>query len=267
MGQHLKSLPRLSRRQAHEMILAFAKHSDGGLRIVPPPSDQRVKQLLAARGVRFHEFVESVRDWPTHVPFFENLLDASDWEIVGGATVSFPSQPASSAVTGPGHITISTALSSFRLACEARERSVEHDSHAEYLAAATLGVAAIESFIRERANEWNASHAETPLLDSRSNKVPFDDKLKSWVPTMCAGRRLDLSGHMWRQFVATRRLRDDAVVHSKQTSQAISFKDLADLVNSFRGGVGRMMMELYATFEMPVPARVIRAAFAPDVEA
>ena len=82
-------------------------------------------------------------------------------------------------------------------------------------------VAAVENYINYRAQRWNFSHASQPLLDSKSNKVSFDEKIDQWLPIM-TGKRLERDGREWADFLALRKLRDDRAIHSKSGARESS---------------------------------------------
>jgi hypothetical protein len=129
------------------------------------------------------------------------------------------------------------------------------------------GIGSLEAFINARADRWNKTHPEDQLLDSRQKKVSFEDKVDIWIPKLTGGAKLDKSGTMWRHFVALRGIRDDEAIHPKAVGFGISYRDLAKNINMFRLGIAGFLFELHLLSYVTVPRAVIRAMYAPEVEA
>jgi hypothetical protein len=55
-------------------------------------------------------------------------------------------------------------------------------------------------------------------------------------------------------------------IHPKSSGYSISFAKLAEQINFFRTGIARLLVKLHLLFEDVIPAKIIRAAYAPDVE-
>jgi hypothetical protein len=83
---------------------------------------------------------------------------------------------------------------------------------------------------------------------------------------MSEGAKLIKSDQRWNDFVRLRKVRDNTTIHSKYTGQAISYRELADLINAFRLGVGGMLGQIHRHFGHVVPSRVINSVYMPDVE-
>src|SRR5262249_28733514 len=122
------------------------------------------------------------------------------------------------------------------------------------------------AYINHQANNWNATHPEAVLTDSKQDKVSFDDKIDKWIPLMSGGKRVDKSDSRWAHFKMLRGTRDDAAIHIKTSHRGVSFADLARLINMMPTGMAGLLMHLHEIFEEPVPAKIIRGVFAPEVE-
>lgn len=103
------------------------------------------------------------------------------------------------------------------------------------------------------------------LGDGKGAKVSFEEKIKSWIPAMAAGRKLDLGGVMWSDFLFLQAIRDNEAVHAKRHGQGSSFADLAQALNKFRSGIANFLLQLHIHFDEPAPRAVIRACYFPEV--
>ena len=263
----LKFRERISRRSSHDMVLKMAKLSNHGEKI-QFATDASVKRFLKKHGADFKQIVEKCRTFKENVPFFENLI-GSTWTASEGAKLSVIDKldgQTKSEVQGPGTLTVSTCWGHFEEALRARDRSVESSSYSEYQNAVVAGIASIEAYINYRAEIWNKLNPSENLFDSPSNKVSFEDKIDNWVPKMAEGKKLDKSIRNWRDFKELRKIRDHVSIHPKPVSYGISFSDLAEKINMFRTGIAGILIQLHKLFKEPIPAKIIRSFFSPDVE-
>jgi hypothetical protein len=138
-------------------------------------------------------------------------------------------------------------------------------SYVEFLSGVANGLASIEAYISQKAYQYNVHNPGKELVDDKSSKVPFEDKIKVWVPTM-AGKKLNLGGKNWAHFQRLKKARDTEHTHSKSPALHITYRELCKLLNLFRGGIAGLLLELYVVFGDTVPSKVIRYAFHPEIK-
>ena len=258
---------KISRRNAHDLIQLVAKNGNHyhGMRLT---SDADVKRAFQSSGYSYEQVVEDCRDFKNRVPIFENLL-GSTWTVGEGAQLSRIDAATGKEdlkVTGPGTFTGAAYWGIFEQARHSLERAVELGSYADLQSAAASGIATIEAYITYRAEVWNSSHPDAKLIDSKDHKVSFDDKIDTWIPLMLNGTKLNKSGIEWAHYRQLRGIRDNVLIHSKQSGYSISFEDLAEAANKFRAGIAGLLVQLDLLFAEKVPSIIIRSSFLPDVE-
>jgi hypothetical protein len=267
--QRLEIVPRLTRRQSREMIVTFAMLGNHNKQVYFR-SEAEVEAGFEYNGIDFSELVDSCRDPNESVPFFENLLPAG-WSASPGASITVTDSVTGKvrAELGPSGGTFFPDMyaATFEQAHADWLASIELVSPIKFLAAATAGVAAIESYLMHRTRIWNELNPADPLLDSHTKKVSFDDKLDDWIPKMTGGARLQKSDVVWADFRVLRSIRDDGWVHQKQSALAMELNDLVTQLNRFRNGIAMFLIRLHQLFRERIPRLIIRAAYSPDVRA
>ena len=168
-------------------------------------------------------------------------------------------------VEGPGLYAPEGYWATYETAHDALGRAESKLSYGEALSALSSGIASIESFLRARVLEWNKTHPDDQLIDSRDTKVSFDDKIDRWIPKM-TGRKLDKSGKRWQAFKLLRAIRDDHAIHPKESGHAVPFARLVEVINLFADGVAGLLLDLHIHFNQKTPRIIIRDAFAPKAE-
>jgi len=196
---------------------------------------------------------------------FENLA-GSTWNVKRGhvGIVDRRSGETVAELREPGQLELSSSQAKLRGAVAARARAVKASSYSEFLSCLDQGIAAIEAYLNRRASLWNQSNQNDQLIDSRQQRVSFDDKIRKWVPRM-TGSPFPLGESFWDHFKKLRQVRDDDSIHPKRESYTISLEELACLINMFRTGVCELLIRLHLAFDDVVPAVLIRARFAPNV--
>lgn len=261
----------IARRASHELVLTMAKHGNHSIDIeynISFITDADVKRFFSAQGMDFQNVVQKCREFRKSVPFFENLI-GSTWNVSGNAKVSrvdAKTDQKDLEVIGPGTITMSTYWAQYEEAEKALDQSIKNSSFSDFHTALVLGIASIESYIRYRDQEWNKTHSNDLIQDSKNQKVSFDDKIDLWIPKMTGGKRLDKSIINWSNFKNLRKIRDDNVIHSKSSGYSISNQKLAEYINKFKTGIAKLLVQLHMLFNEKIPSRIIRGAHAPDVE-
>jgi len=263
----LQFRPKISRRNAKKMIVAFARYGNH-YHDVQFKSDADVERGFSARGIDFEQLAERCRDPQENVPFFENLIGYTV-APVGGATVSrvdLSTGETDLETRSPGKLVLYDYWATFDTAVKALQRAVFEASYSELQSAIVQGIASIEGYINYRAEVWNKRHSEDQLLDSKQDKVSFDDKIDNWLPKMTGGKRLYKGDQEWSHFRTLREIRDHQAIHPKMSGHSISFAELAEKINLFRTGIAGLLIRLHVLFNEKVPRVIIRAAYAPDVE-
>lgn len=268
MGEYtLRFKPKISRRNAKKMIVAFARYGNH-YHDVRFKSDADVKRDLAARGIDFGHLAEKCRDPQARVPFFENLIGSTAVPI-GGTTLSRVDHGTGETdleTKNPGKLVLYGYWATFETAVKALHRAVDEASYSEFHSAVVQGIASIEGYINHRAGVWNKQNPEDQLLDSRYDKVSFDDKIHEWIPKMTGGKGLYKGHQEWNHFRVLRGIRDHEAIHPKASGYSVSLTELADKINIFRTGIAGLLIQMHTLFSEKVPCVVIRAAYVPDVE-
>jgi len=165
----------------------------------------------------------------------------------------------------PGMITTSQYEASFQRAVGYIDDAIARADSGPMLDALVAGVASIEAYVRHRAAIWNAGHPNDQLTETPPMRIPFDDKLRDWIPRMTAGRRLDMSDQVWQDFDRLRSIRDRTQVHAHEASFGFTYSEMADIANRFGNGVAQLMRRLHLLFGEQIPPVVLRACYMPQV--
>jgi hypothetical protein len=261
----LRFKTRISKKLALEKVCAHAvagKHNHQPR----PRIEQDVKFFFATRGVDLSDIAERCRDPNQHVPLFENLIGPT-WALHGSGGASLVDREGNevASIKGSGELVQSTYWALFEHACLARDRAVAGSSYLDFQTAIVSGIASIEAFINVLAEIWNARNAEDLLVDSKANKVSFDDKIDQWIPKII-GNVFDKSDRRWCNFVELRRIRDHLTIHPKVDAYGLEEGELANKINLFRYGIAGFLGKLHILSGQQVPAIIINAVYMPEVE-
>jgi len=153
----------------------------------------------------------------------------------------------------------------YEKASENITRAIDSVSFGDVQVAITSGISSIDAYISHRAEKWNAANPNDLLVDSRDHKVSFDDKIDSWIPKMTGGPKLDKSRQNWTHFKILRGIRDDVMIHAKDSSYGRIAHEIAEAVNMFRTGIACLLIQLHDLFDEKIPSMIIYDSFAPDV--
>ncbi len=257
---------RLSRNSAERLIYDLGLYGDHSFRS-ECTAEREVRRFLESKGIRFHRLVEETRDFSRNVPYIENLFRGVLYPEQGATVsrVSVPDMSEDSSVSGPGMISRAGYIPQCDESFSQFETAVGRSSYHGFLSAVTVGIAAIESYIRYRAEIWSRANQSSQLTDSSENRMSFDDKIDSWIPTM-TGSSLEKGDQVWYSFRILRQLRDDEFVHMKSGASAITYRELAKHMNHFRHGISRLLLRLQMMFGESCPSRIIRLANSREVD-
>lgn len=261
-----------NRPETRAMIFTMGKHGNHNKHFERRfDTDDDVVEYLREERIDFDRLVEGCRHRDQSVPRVENLI-TSEW--TGGAPPGgyLVVRDESGAVLSgfrdgeSGRMTMSTYWSRFERAVSSFDRCLETTSYEDLLSAISSGISSIEAYVGHRIETHNRAHPGNPLIDSKQNKVSFDDKIKQWIPIM-SGTNFDKGKNQnWADFKALRTVRDKEDAHPGSSAYAHSFKDMTKLLNRFRGGIAGLLLGLCIHFgENQVPTLIIRRAYLPKI--
>lgn len=261
-----------NRPETRAMILTMGKYGNHNKHFERPfDNDDDVVVYLREQSIDFDQLVEICRHRDQDVPHLENLI-TSEW--TGGAPPGgylVVKNERGEILSGfkdgeSGRMTMSTYSSRFERAVAAFDRCLETTSYEDLLSAISSGISSIEAYVGYRVETYNRQHPNSPLVDNKWNKVSFDDKIKQWIPIM-SGKEFDKGKNQnWADFKVLRAVRDKEDAHPGSSAYAHSFKDMARLLNRFRGGIAGLLLGLCIHFgEKQVPTLIIRRAYLPKV--
>jgi hypothetical protein len=256
---------KISRQQAFAKIVVHAVYGNHG--ITPrPKTEEDVVNFLKVRGHEINRFADSCRDPSQAVPYFENQAP-STWNVActKGASIALVDEFGEeiSSIEAEGELIHLTYWALFDSAISARNRSVELRSYLEYQSAIVSGIASIEAYINWLAANWNKRNPADQLIDSKAQKVSFEDKIDIWIPTI-TGKKFDKSRECWSHFTELRAIRDHLTIHPKIIGYGIEEKELCRKINLFRKGIANFLGGLHGLAGQPTPSIVINAAYMSD---
>lgn len=252
------------RRTAHDMILEMVKFSNYGSGRFWTDAD--IKRYLQSLGYDFDDLVKRcMENYNMPIPT-ENLL-GSTWRLTGGTATSIsPTGKELFSVSGSGELTQKAYWGCYEESQKQLKECISDQSYIKFQSALVLGIAAIEAYINYRAGIWNETHPNERLVDSKENKVSFDQKIDEWIPVMTNQKKLDKGNRNWQEFRYLRDIRDNTTIHMKQSGYGISYKDLADLINRYSYGISGILIQLHKLFNEMIPPIIIRNFYAPPVK-
>ena len=257
----------IARRASHDLVITMAKYGNHPYK-TPFGTDADVKRFFLGQGIDFKQLVEKCRNYQERIPFFENII-GSTWDVTTGTTLSrvdFTTGKEDLKVQGPGTFAMSTYWSLYETANNTIKQAIDKASYANLQSALVHGIASIEAYLNYRVGEWNKKNTTDLLIDSKQQKVSFDDKVDIWIPKMTSSKKLDKSNRNWADFKVLRSIRDNLTIHPKSSGFSISFQELADAINRFRTGNAGLLIQLHHIFNEKIPSVIIRGYYAPEVE-
>lgn len=250
----LQRKSKLSRKEAYNLIITmtmFGEHPANVKQGFPVSSEEEIKQWFQDNDYNFDKVVEECRDPDETIPLVENMI-GSVFTMIGDDETET--------------IITSNYQAAYEIAAQHLERALTEVSFSELESAIVRGIASIEAFINYRAERWNAQNPSAMLLDSKENKVSFDDKIDKWIPIMSGGRKLDKSDRYWSDFKRLRGIRDNLTIHSKTLGHTVKYSEMADLINVFRTGIAGMLIPLHLLCRSWIPSQIIRGYYTPEVQ-
>lgn len=250
ISHRLKRKEKISRRASYNLIMMMAKRGNHYMEDhyhIHIRTDEDVKRLFSGGTGTFDQLVEFCRDYKNPVPTVENIL-GSLW------------------VSGGTAIITSTYRNLYETASQNLARAVEGVSFSDLQSAVSSGIASIEAYINHRVEKWNSLNSSKQLVDTKNQKVSFDDKIERWIPAMTGGKGLDKSLRNWPDYKRLRGIRDNVTVHTKESSYTKSVHEIAEAIELFRTGIAGLLFQLHDLFDEKIPAIIIRDYFAPDLE-
>jgi hypothetical protein len=180
----------------------------------------------------------------------------------------------SNPLVGPGYVTsdvlgeILGDVIHFRkqvadLSGDSRTITAAFRAYRGYLAAC---ITAVDAFLNRLS--WFARNETPASLDPKAAKLlarrslGLEEKLRSWIPVLAAGKQLSETGKAWVDCQAIRTARN-AYVHVNEPDFAFVLRATADVLNLCRAGVGELLIEIGGMLARnPAPA-VLQVARAP----
>jgi hypothetical protein len=252
------------------MIMAMARHGNHhlGRHWNEFGTTRGVEAFFASQGYALANVIEHCRDKESNVPWLQNILP-SGWGFRGGpgSVMTYTDSQGNEVVRfedESGSFTEATDAALFEKAADDFERSIAKMSYVEFLSAIANGAASIEAYIFQKTYQHNIRNPGNGLVDDKDNKVPFEDKVKVWVPTM-AGKKPNLGDKNWAHFQRLKKARDTEHTHSKTPALHITYRDLCKLLNLFRSGIAGLLLDLHALFGDTTPSKIIKYAYHPDI--
>jgi hypothetical protein len=247
------------------MILAFVRNGDHSKRgYTDTLNNAQIKLWFKQNGYPFNELITKVRKWGEIVPFVENLIH-STWHVNGGqaSIVNTKTDEVLTSINGAGLLIDSDYQAKFETASRHKEQAIQRCDVEELYSAIAKGIASIESYFNYKANDYNRS-ADNPLIDNKQSPVSLEDKFRKWVPVL-SEREFDFSKNNWRVFKELLEIRHDEAIHPKKTANAITYIEIAEIVNKFRDGLAITFYELHIILGDDLKRTLIRECFYPDV--
>jgi hypothetical protein len=249
-------------------MIRSGDHWDDYLRGKP---DKDMVATLLAEGFDWHRVIAGLRDnFHYVVPRFENLIDSS----MDGFTISF--SPGLSVVNSrmihgmeidkrpleSGDVIRVPASAHFKRAVAARDAAISTGRIDEVIDMVSHGFSALDAVLNlEKFRYDNA----TPSAGTRLNdKATLKERIVDWIPAMTGGNVIGLDRGGWEQTLRLKGFRDDRAIHPKPNLPPIGKRDLAKVINDFRGLVG-LITTIDHVFGRPSPTFMIRAENFPDV--
>jgi len=258
---------KISKKQAINKIKVYAMWGENQ-KEPRPKSKKEVAQLLLSKNINPDKFAELCRDYKKPIPLFENILGPT-WTVSKGGKVQVIDKDDNQVideVEGPGQITLSNYQELFISAAKAKNLSVEESSYSTYYTAIVFGISAIEAYLNMRASKWNKSNPNDLLEDTKEKKVSLEHKIENWIPAMCNGNKVQKNIKEWSYFKELKKIRDDKVIHQKESSSGIDYYNLAELINKFRYGIAKLLGQIHLCFGQAIPACIINSVYYPDVK-
>ena len=262
MHPPIKAKFRISERSSYNMIIAMAMHGNHNKDIYRNiKTVANVEDHLSQNGMTLKAEINKCRDFKQHVPLYENLLGAQ-WTTneASVSKVNHSTRKYQEIISGDGTFNEADYWVLFELAREDFETSIKTGRYERFLSAVNSGLAAIETFMNHQYLIRTGCDADDAEL-----KNDIEKKVSEWVP-MFSGKTYDKSKHEWAAFKKLKALRNEDFQHRKSVTSGITFRALVDLLNEFRYGICKVLMELHILFEHRCPTIIIRYAHYPEIE-
>lgn len=260
MNYTFKILEKISKKESKKLISDMILYGESGDQIKNKNIEEAKRKILE-RGLDFESEVERCRTFSKNV-CSENLL-GNTWG--GGVSIVDCEGRTIKELKGPGEIYLYQYRYIFDESLKQFKMSIKDKSYSTFLSSLTSGIASIEGFINEMANNYNKNNPKEPLIDNKKNKVSLDDKINKWVPKICEGKKFDKSTIIWEKFKYLQSIRDTEAVHLKGNSYGISYRELVSLMNQYRFGIAKMLFKLHIIFKENVPSNIVRTCHFPEI--
>lgn len=261
----LKSRERISESKASKMIYAFVRYGDHSNRShTDTLNNPQIKLWFKQNGYPFKELTTKIRKWSETVPFVENLIH-STFHVNGGqaSIVNTKTDEVVTSLNGAGLLIDSDYQAKFEASSRHKEQAIQRCDVEELYSAIAKGIASIESYFNSKVNDYNRD-TDKPLIDNRQSPVSLEEKFRIWIPIL-SGREFDFSKNNWRIFKELLEIRHNEAIHPKKVANAITYTEIAEIINKFRDGLAITFYDLHLILGDDIKRTLIRESFYPDV--
>lgn len=250
------------RKQAENLIYDMTRYADNRFN-AKNLTNEEIKQWFEKNRYEWRRLIENARTLKT-IPLVENLIDY-EFSLQASKNTSvtiYQSGHETAKLVGPGQLNVFNYHSRFIKALEERGNAVKKNSYADLLSCITHAIASVELYINSKINLWNQNNKQSPL--SLESHVKLDEKLNGQLFTMC-GYRMNQLNTVWNHFIDLKNLNNEIFKHNATGSDAASYNKMAQIINKFRTGIAMLLFKLHQLFKEPVPSKIIRGVYLPDV--
>ncbi|MFN7097572.1 MAG: hypothetical protein ACK4PR_08445 [Gammaproteobacteria bacterium] len=255
----------ISDKQAEKLIYYMVRYSNHSYSKVRNYPDHIIKEWFKLNKYEWRSLLRSTRmgrliTMVENFAHYDWFLRASDGVSVTVTAIHEGHEIAK--LKGAGQINLLDYHTKFMQALTTRETAVKKGNIIEVLNSISNGSAAIESYINSKADMWNRKHKKIIFqINVTSN---LDEKLTNWLILM-TGNKINQSDAVWSHFTDLKTLNNKGFKHSETGARAFTFNDMVKILNKFRTGIATLLFKLHMFFSEPVPSRIIRAMYLPDV--
>ncbi len=270
MGTFIRFPEKISFRKAKEKVEYYCVWGNvfNQYRASDP---KEVEIILAKNDIDINKIADYCRDYKKPMPRISDMLSATNWIKSGRGIIQISNSTTgqkAKELSESGILSTSTYQNEFKESIKAKNAAVDDDfnSYNHILNALTSGFSTIEAYLNMKAEKWNFENPKDTLIDNSNIKVNIETKIMNWIPKMCNGKSIQTDTHEWSCFKELKNLRDNHKIHPKQSTIAITYKEIAKIIDKYRYGIGLLLANMHICFDQKVPNLIIDTIFYPDIE-
>ncbi len=257
----MREKPMISAKQAECLIYDMTKFSDHSRKELRNISNDEIKYFFESNGEKWKFLIEKTR-YLKAIPFVENILGYEWHSPYPNVEISMQEKGViTKKLSEPGQFNILPYHSSYKKALEEREQSIKMNDGAALLSCITHGIIAIENYITRKALIYN-KRSDVPIFDEKESRL--DTKLNDWFHRMVGYKMNQSPASIWIDFCFLKKINND-FKHEGLDTQAFSYSEMIKTINKFRTGIAKILFILNQKFKDPIPSRVVRGIYLPDV--